>query len=182
MLNKVRDYELKGEMGSGAYGTVYRAWQPAVGRQVAVKVIRPEHASQPEFVHRFETEAQLVARLEHPHIVPVYDYWRDESGAYLVMRLLGGGSLKDRLKEGPLTIKDVARLVEDICRSAREPFPLFIWIVSSTVSGFPRVSSIWYCFSLSMLLFSCICWSGMLNGVFSTSTFSLVSWKRSAPS
>ena len=53
------------------------AYQPAVGRQVALKIIRPEYANTPAFVHRFEAEAQFVAQLEHPHIVPLYDYWRD---------------------------------------------------------------------------------------------------------
>ena len=61
-----------------------------VGREVAVKVIRAELADDPEFVRRFEAEAQLVARLEHPHIVPLYDYWREPGGAYLVFRLLRG--------------------------------------------------------------------------------------------
>jgi serine/threonine protein kinase len=107
--------EIKEEIGSGAYGAVYRAWQPAVGRGVAIKVIQPEHASQPEFVERFEAEAHMVARLEHPHVVPVYDYWRDETGAYLVMRLLGGGSLKDTLRSGPLSIDAFLQLVDDIC-------------------------------------------------------------------
>jgi ABC-type oligopeptide transport system substrate-binding subunit/serine/threonine protein kinase len=116
-MSNLHDYEIKDEIGSGAYGAVFRAWQPAVGREVAIKVIRPEHASEPEFVQRFEAEAQMVARLEHPHIVPVYDYWRDESGAYLVMRLLGGGSLKDALSDGPLSQEAFLQLVDDICRA-----------------------------------------------------------------
>jgi serine/threonine-protein kinase len=64
-MSNLHDYEIKDEIGSGAYGAVFRAWQPAVGREVAIKVIRPEHASEPEFVQRFEAEAQMVARLEH---------------------------------------------------------------------------------------------------------------------
>ena len=82
----VKGYELREQLGAGAIGEVYRAVQPVVGRDVAIKVIRPQFASQPDFIRRFETEAQLVARLEHPHIVPLYDYWRDPSGAQLVMR------------------------------------------------------------------------------------------------
>ena len=54
----------------------------------------PQYANQPDFIRRFEAEAQLVARLEHPHIVPLYDYWREPGVAYLVMRLLRGGSLR----------------------------------------------------------------------------------------
>ena len=55
---------------------------------MAIKVIRPDLADSTEFVRRFEAEARLVARLEHPHIVPLYDYWREPGGAYLVFRLL----------------------------------------------------------------------------------------------
>ena len=62
---------------------------------MAVKVIRPEFVNRAEFVRRFEAEAHLVALLEHPHIVPLYDYWRDPDGAYLVTRWLRGGSLRE---------------------------------------------------------------------------------------
>ena len=80
---------------------VYRAYQPIVGREVAIKVIRPELANDPAFIRRFEAEAQLVAGLEHPHIVPLYDYWREPGAAYLVMRLVEGGSLADALAAAP---------------------------------------------------------------------------------
>jgi WD40 repeat protein/energy-coupling factor transporter ATP-binding protein EcfA2 len=67
------------------------------------------------FVRRFETEAQLVARLEHPYIVPLYDFWRDPKGAYIVMRYLRGGSLSQRIKrDGPLTVDQTARMVNQI--------------------------------------------------------------------
>ena len=80
-----RGYELRERVGVGGFGEVYRAFQPAIGRDVAIKVIMPQHAQDPEFVQRFETEARLVARLEHPHIVPLYDFWQGSGGAYLVM-------------------------------------------------------------------------------------------------
>jgi DNA-binding SARP family transcriptional activator/tRNA A-37 threonylcarbamoyl transferase component Bud32 len=98
----VRGFELKEEIGSGAYGTIYRAVPSAIGRDVAVKVIRRRYANDPEFIRRFESEAQTIARLEHPYIVPLYDYWREPDGAYLVMRLLRGGSLLSALENGPL--------------------------------------------------------------------------------
>ena len=69
----IRGYQLQDMIGEGAYGAVYRARQEAVDRQVAVKIILPEFANRPEFIRRFETEAQLVAQLEHIHIVPLYD-------------------------------------------------------------------------------------------------------------
>src|SRR5918994_1534889 len=92
----------------------YRAYQPAVGREVAITVIPPERADDPAFIRRFEAEAELVARLEHPHIVPLYDYWREPGAAYLVTRLLRGGTLADRLGRGPLSAAEVARLAREI--------------------------------------------------------------------
>ena len=68
--------------------------------EVAIKAIRPELADSFEFIRRFEAEAQLVARLEHPHIVPLYDYWREPGGAYLVFRLLTGGTARDAVVSG----------------------------------------------------------------------------------
>jgi serine/threonine protein kinase len=105
------------KVGEGAFGVVHRASQPQVGREVAVKVVRPSLANDPEFICRFEAEAQLVARLEHPHIVPLYDYWRELDGAYLVMRLMRGGSLRDALEGGPLSF-EAALLVVDHVGSA----------------------------------------------------------------
>lgn len=63
----VRGYTLAEQIGSGGFGTVYRAAQNIVGREVAIKVVRPKYASQSAFIRRFEVEAQLVARLEHLH-------------------------------------------------------------------------------------------------------------------
>ncbi|KPK90864.1 MAG: hypothetical protein AMJ88_15135, partial [Anaerolineae bacterium SM23_ 63] len=80
---EIRGYKLIERIGEGGFGVVYRAEQPVVGREVAIKVILPEFADHPEFVQRFEAEARMVAKLEHPHIVPLYDYWRDENGAFL---------------------------------------------------------------------------------------------------
>jgi DNA-binding SARP family transcriptional activator/WD40 repeat protein/tRNA A-37 threonylcarbamoyl transferase component Bud32/type II secretory pathway predicted ATPase ExeA len=110
----VPGYELGEVIGEGAFGAVYRAVQPTVGREVAVKVVRAELADDPRFVQRFEAEAQLVARLEHPHVVPLYDYWRRPGGAFLVFRLLRGGSLAERIADGPLPLADVSRMVAEI--------------------------------------------------------------------
>ncbi len=110
----IRGYQLADEIGSGAYGSIYRAVQPSVGREVAVKVIRRKYANDPEFVRRFEAEAQMVARIEHPYIVPLYDYWRDPEGAYLVMRYLRGGNLQTALKNGPWDLDQAARLLDQV--------------------------------------------------------------------
>ena len=110
----IRGYELKECIGKGHMGTVYRAFQPGVGRDVAIKVIQPKHAARPAFIRRFELEARLVARLEHPYIVPLYDFWREPEGAFLVMRWLQGGNLADVLAQGAWPIEAAAPLLFQI--------------------------------------------------------------------
>ncbi len=110
----VMDFEIGGLIGEGRFAKVYRAHQASVGREVAVKVIRPEYAHHPEFLRRFDSEVRIVARLEHPHIVPIYEYWRDPEGAYLAMRLLRGGTLADALSLGPWAADRAVRLVRQI--------------------------------------------------------------------
>ena len=100
--DRLRGYVLSGQIGEGAHGVVYRAAQSGVGREVAIKTIRSELANDAGFVRRFEAEAQLVASLEHPHIVSLFDFWRDPDGAYLVMPYLQGGNLAGMLDEGPM--------------------------------------------------------------------------------
>ncbi len=111
----IREFEIQSELGSGGYGVVYRAHDTSVDRDVAIKVILPQYASKPEFVTNFEVEARLVAQLEHPHIVPLYTYWHDAKGAFLVMRYIRGGSLRGMLaKQGALPLNKVLRLIEQI--------------------------------------------------------------------
>jgi len=110
----IRGYTLGERIGSGGFGAVYRATQPLVEREVAIKIILPKYANHPEFIRRFEAEAQLVARLEHPHIVPLYDYWREPNAAYLIMRLLRGGNAQRLLQNGPLQPEVTLRILEQI--------------------------------------------------------------------
>jgi WD40 repeat protein/transcriptional regulator with XRE-family HTH domain len=110
----IRGYALGERIGSGGFGAAYRAVQPLVEREVAIKIILPQYADHPDFVRCFEAEAQLVARLEHPYIVPLYNYWREPGVAYLVMRLLRGGPLYDLLQHGPLPLPLTLRLIEQV--------------------------------------------------------------------
>jgi WD40 repeat protein len=110
----LKGYELRELIGMGGYGVVYRAYQTLVEREVAIKIILPEYANRPYFIRHFEIEAQLIARLEHLHIVPLYDYWRDPDGAYIVMRWLRGGNLSQTLRESPLAPLEAARMLEQI--------------------------------------------------------------------
>ncbi len=112
----IRGYQLRECVSTGGFGAVYRAYQPAVGREVAIKVILPHYANHPDFIRRFEVEAQLIARLEHPHIVPLYDYWREPDGAYLVMRWLPG-NLHSAIQRGPWSVEAAARLLEQIAEA-----------------------------------------------------------------
>ncbi|MEA3440199.1 MAG: protein kinase [Chloroflexota bacterium] len=112
----VRGYELADLIGTGGFGVVYRATQPLIEREVAVKIILPKYANDPNFIRRFEAEARLVARLEHPYIVPLYDYWREPGAAYLVMRLLRGGNLHERIREngGPLALDFILDVMNQV--------------------------------------------------------------------
>jgi len=111
---KIKGYELRERIGAGGFGAVYRGYQSTVGREVAIKIILPGYTNHPDFIRRFEAEAQLVARLEHLHIAPLYDYWRDPEGAFLVMRYLRGGNLGEALKRGPFDLESAALLLDQI--------------------------------------------------------------------
>ncbi len=112
--HNIKGYERRERIGTGGFGAVYKAYQSTVGREVAMKIILPGFANHPDFIRRFETEAQLVARLEHLHITPLYDYWRDPDGAYLVMRWLKGGSLCEALEQGAYSVEAAALLMDQI--------------------------------------------------------------------
>lgn len=116
MIQDIKGYQVREEIGEGGFGKVFRAFQPLIEREVAIKAILPVYANLPEFIRRFEAEAQLVARLEHPHIVPLYDYWRDHTGAYLVMRFLRGGNLQDLLMSSSdsLDLMTAAKFLDQI--------------------------------------------------------------------
>ncbi len=114
----VHGYQIWEKIGEGGAGTVYKAYQPTIGREVAIKVLRQKYADNTEFMHRFQTEAELVARLEHPHIIPLYDYWSDETGLYIVMRWLRGGSLRDALeRDRKWSLTRTARLLDQVANA-----------------------------------------------------------------
>lgn len=114
----LKGYEIHEKIGSGGFGVVYQAYQPSLSRHVAVKAVLPELTDQPNFIRSFEREAHLVARLEHMHIVPLYDFWREPQGAYLVMRWLKGGSLQQLIAaEGSLSLEDSIQVVGQIAQA-----------------------------------------------------------------
>ena len=95
----IDQYELQEFVGRGGMGVVYRARQQKLKRDVAIKILSAARASDPEKVKRFSREAETSAMLEHPHIVPIYDYGTENGMNYVVMRLLTGGSLSERMRE-----------------------------------------------------------------------------------
>ncbi|MBI2976765.1 MAG: protein kinase [Chloroflexi bacterium] len=104
-------YEIERELGRGGMAVVYLARDPYVKRQVAVKVLPHQFTSDPQFRARFQREAEIIAALEHPHIVPIHDYGEQDEQLFLVMRYMTGGSLADHVRRGPLSTTEIAHIV-----------------------------------------------------------------------
>jgi serine/threonine protein kinase len=97
--HKLGQYQLLELLGVGGMGAVYRGYQESLKREVAIKVMTPQLIQDPAYIARFTREAETAARLEHSHIVPVYDYGTEGPISYIVMRLLTGGTLDARLRQ-----------------------------------------------------------------------------------
>ncbi|MBI5929584.1 MAG: protein kinase [Chloroflexi bacterium] len=110
----IKGYELEYVIGKGGFAVVYRAYQPLVEREVAVKIFDPQFANHPNFIRRFELEAQIIAQLEHLHIVPLHDYWREPNAAFIVMRLLKGGNLSESIQKHSWGLTATARLLNQV--------------------------------------------------------------------
>lgn len=102
-------YEVAEEIGRGGMATVYKARQTSINRTVAVKVLPRSLLHDPGFYERFEREVDVIAHLEHPHILPIYDFGRDEGVPYIVMRFLAGGSLQELLHQGPAALDNIEK-------------------------------------------------------------------------
>ncbi|MBI3664907.1 MAG: serine/threonine-protein kinase [Acidobacteria bacterium] len=98
-------YEVLGKLGSGAMGEVYRAKDARLAREVAIKVLPPAFAADPDRLRRFEQEARAAGMLNHPNILAIYDIGTHEGSPYLVSELLQGETLRDRLKSGTLGLR-----------------------------------------------------------------------------
>lgn len=107
-------YEIIEQQGQGGMATVYRAYHAALDRFVALKFLNPAYKEDSNFLARFQREARVVARLEHPNIVPIYDFAEHEGTPYLVMKFIEGETLKQRLFRGPLTLEEGVRIIEDV--------------------------------------------------------------------
>lgn len=108
-------YELQVLIGQGTFGRVYRGHDNRLNRSVAVKVIKPWWIDDPEWVERFEREAQLMARVSHPGIVQVHDIGHDQGSLYYVAELVDGESLAARLRRGPVSPRQARDIAEQLC-------------------------------------------------------------------
>lgn len=111
-MQKIDRYEIERKIPGGGMADVYLARDPNTERQVVVKVIKREYSDNEEFRVRFRREARIITTLEHAAIVPVYDFNEHEGQSFIVMRYMPGGSLLDRLKQGPLTLPEIAHIIE----------------------------------------------------------------------
>jgi eukaryotic-like serine/threonine-protein kinase len=110
----LRHYHVLERIGGGGQGVVYKAQDTQQDRIVAMKVIRPGDMKDAVAVKRFQMEAAITFRLKHPCIVPIYDYWTETSGVWMVMRWFEGGNLRKKIAQATLTLSETATLLQRI--------------------------------------------------------------------
>jgi eukaryotic-like serine/threonine-protein kinase len=112
----VGPYEILAPLGAGGMGEVYRAHDPSLKRDVAIKVLSAYWSRDPERLHRFELEAQAAAALSHPNIVSIFHVGQHDGSPYIVTELLQGETLRDRLRRGPMRLREAIHFGVDIAR------------------------------------------------------------------
>lgn len=110
-------YRIAQKIGEGGMGAVYKADQPSVPRAVVIKVLSSSFAGHADAGERFQRELKMITRLEHPHILPVYDYGEVDGRPYIVMRYMTGGSLQDRLQAGTMGRPDLLRVLDQVAEA-----------------------------------------------------------------
>ena len=108
--SKLGPYEIVAPLGAGGMGEVYRARDPRLGREVAIKVLPASFSRDLDRLRRFEQEARAASALNHPNILAVYDIGTHEGAPYLVTELLEGCTLRDRLTDGPMPARKAVEL------------------------------------------------------------------------
>ncbi|MFN8373528.1 MAG: serine/threonine-protein kinase [Anaerolineae bacterium] len=112
--DQVGPYQIVEQLGQGGMATVYKAYHPQLDRFVAIKSIHASLQEEQDFIARFQREAQIIAKLEHPNIVPVYDYSENNNQPYIVMKFIDGHTLKDELDSSKLTLKQVLHVMKAV--------------------------------------------------------------------
>jgi len=113
---KLGPYEIQSPLGAGGMGEVYRALDSRLNRTVAIKVL-PQHLTNPDLKQRFEREARAISSLNHPRICTLHDVGHQEGIDFLVMEYLEGETLAERLRRGPLPLKEALRIGMEICQA-----------------------------------------------------------------
>ncbi len=109
-----KEYRIFSAIAQGGMATVYKARQEHLDRDVAVKVLPRQYAQEHQFVERFKREAKILAKLQHPHILPVYDYGIEGEYFYLIMPFIEGGNLEQLMAEGPLPLPTIGRIFRQV--------------------------------------------------------------------
>lgn len=107
-------YQVVASLGEGGMAAVYKAYQPGMERYVALKILPRHFASDPLFVGRFEQEAKVLAKLQHPHILPVFDFGQADGYSYIVMPFLQSGDLTDLLAGSALSLVQIRRIISQV--------------------------------------------------------------------
>ncbi|MEO8611247.1 MAG: serine/threonine-protein kinase [Chloroflexota bacterium] len=111
---KLGSYKITELLGQGGMATVYKGYREDIDRYVAVKVLPPHPGLDQQFVERFKLEARTIARLQHPHILPLYDYGAEDDILYLVMAYIEGGSLADKIDSGPIPPREAEVILRQV--------------------------------------------------------------------
>ncbi|MGJ3240960.1 MAG: serine/threonine-protein kinase [Anaerolineae bacterium] len=114
---QIDEYKLVSIIGQGGMSAVYRAYQEELDRDVAIKILSGELAQDPSYIARFKDEAKMSARLEHPHIVPVYDFGVQDALSYVAMRLLTSTLTDKMYASHPMSMNDVLVMLEQVARA-----------------------------------------------------------------
>lgn len=117
---RIGRYEIIKQLGRGGMATVYLAHDPLIKREVAIKVMSAQLMEDPTFYDRFQQEAETIAHLEHPAIVPIYDFGHQGDQSYIVMRHMSGGTLEDRLQGGAMKLQAIAPIIERVASALDE--------------------------------------------------------------
>lgn len=107
-------YQVVTPLGEGGMAAVYKAYQPAMDRYVALKVLPRHFASDPQFISRFQQEARILAKLQHPHILQVFDFGEADGYTYIVMPFIESGTLTEVMQGQPLPLAQIRRIVSQI--------------------------------------------------------------------
>ncbi len=117
MPDRIGRFQIRARLGAGAFGTVYRAYDPQLEREVALKVPNPGTLGDPNLVERFLREARAAAKLRHPHIVPIHDAGHDGTHYYIASAFIEGRPLARAINDEPFTFEQCARIVRQLAEA-----------------------------------------------------------------